>query len=243
MIVALLAILLLIGCTTFLLLRPGGPYQVRTAATGTARANFWLTLTAVPPTLTARAKARVATTATAKAEAAAEATAVAATANAPLVAASITAAVPKVTARVRRATELAAELDPICTARAVSAEATATSAGLLISAPEEVKWRWDGAMHKWMWDIEFKEVAGRAITITTQGADFYDVEGWHYVSGRYLVDIAVAAYGRGVDHYWFSNAVEGLFHDGTCVLTYKVIDERGSEFSVQAVTRLKDEEE
>lgn len=205
--------------------------------------------TAIYATVTARAKlAAAASTDRARATAAAatEGAPVTATARAISAATAIATAAPKITARVATATARAARANPTGTARAISAGATATraaSAGILVSAPAEVKWYWDGERRKWMWEVEFREVAGRRITVTKRGTDVYPVVGGHYVdTGSHAVNMEIAAYGSGKDDYWLGAAVDSVFHDATCVLTYQVVDEKGSEISVQVVAKLKDEE-
>jgi hypothetical protein len=202
--------------------------------------------TAVYATVTARAKlAAAASTDRARATAAAatERAPVTATARAISAATAIATAAPKITARVATATARAARANPTGTARAISAGATATSAGILVSAPSEVKWYWDGERRKWIWEIEFREVAGRKITVTKRDTDVYPVDGGHYVdSGSHTINMEIAAYGSGKDDYWIWAAVGSEFHDATCILTYQVVDEKGSEISVQVVAKLKDEE-
>lgn len=203
--------------------------------------------TQVYATITARAKV-VASDATARAKStAAAATAIApvtATARAQAAATAIATVAPKITARVATATARAAWANPTGTARATSAIATATNAGILASAPAEVNWYWDGERRRWTWSVEFKEIAGRTTTVKKRDTDIYTVDGGHYVDpGGSTVSIVIAPYGSGVDNYWIRASIESNFHDATCVLTYKAVDEKGVEISLQAVTKLKDEEE
>jgi hypothetical protein len=199
--------------------------------------------TEVYATATAWAKAAATDKARATAAAATDRAPVTATARAISAATAMATAAPKITARVATATARAARVNPTGTARAISAGATATSAGILVSAPAEAKWYWDGERRKWTWEIEFKEVAGRTITITKRDTDVYTVVGGHYIdTGSDTINMEIAAYGSGKDDYWIWATVASEIHDATCVLTYQVVDEKGFETSLQVVTKLKDEE-
>ena len=202
--------------------------------------------TLVYATVTAWAKAAATDKARATSAAATDMAPVTATARAISAATAIATAAPKITARVGTATARAARANPTGTARAISAGATATraaNAGILVSAPAEAKWYWDGERRKWMWEVKFKQVAGRTVTVTKRNTDVYPVDGGHYIDpdGSRL-NIEIAAYGSGKDDYWIRADAASTFHDATCVLTYQVVDENGSEISLQVVTKLKDEE-